>query len=64
MNDNIDLGNMKSRDIGNLTSKALVDFGKQVVSDANPNQEVDYGDLPSRELSNLGKEVVINQLTQ
>nr|WP_315020137.1 hypothetical protein [uncultured Aminipila sp.] len=64
MNDNIDLGNLTSKEIGNLMTKPLVDRGKELVNTVNNNQEVDYGDLPSRTLTNLGKQVVNNQTTQ
>ncbi|MHC1722833.1 MAG: hypothetical protein AB9836_06465 [Aminipila sp.] len=64
MNDNIDLGNMTSRQIGNMMTKPLVDRGKEMVDAANPNQEVDYGDLPSRALTSLGKQVVNNEANQ
>lgn len=56
----MDLGEMKSRDIGNLISKNLVDMGKDVVDSANPGQEPDYGDLPSRALPELGKQAFAN----
>lgn len=62
--ENIDLGNMKSRDVGNMISKKLVDLGKDAVQDANPNEVVDYGDLPSRALAELGKQVVTNSVQQ
>lgn len=64
MNDNIDLGNMTSREIGNLMAKPLVDRGKELVNAVNNNQEVDYGDLPSRALTNLGKQAINNQNSQ
>jgi hypothetical protein len=62
--DNIDLGNMKSRDVGNMISKGLVDLGKDAVQNANPDEVVDYGDLPSRTLAELGKQAVVNNVQQ
>lgn len=56
----LDLGEMKSRDIGNLISKTLVDIGKEVVNNSNPNEEPDYGNLPSRALPELGKQAFAN----
>ena len=61
---NIDLGEMKSRDLGNLVSKTLVELGKEVVENASPNQNVDYGDLPSRALPELGKQAFVSKLKQ
>lgn len=57
---NLDLGEMKSRDIGNLISKTLVDIGKEVVDNSSQNQNHDYGDLPSRALPELGKQAFAN----
>lgn len=56
---NVDLGNLTSRQIGNLMSKTLVERGKEVAKELNPH--VDYGDLPSRALTNLGKESLHEQ---
>ncbi|MBE6034058.1 hypothetical protein [Aminipila sp.] len=64
MNDNIDLGNMTSKEIGNLMTKPLVDRGKEIANMVNQDQEVDYGDLPSRALTSLGKQAVNNQTNQ
>lgn len=64
MNDNIDLGNMTSRQIGNMMSKPLVERGKEIYNMANGEQEVDYGDLPSRALSSLGKQAIDNEINQ
>ncbi|QHI71168.1 hypothetical protein [Aminipila terrae] len=64
MNDNIDLGNLTSKQIGNLMTKPMIDRGKELASTMTSDQEVDYGDLPSRALSALGKQVVNNQTTQ
>ena len=50
--DNIDLGEVKSRNLGNVT-KALVNLGKETVTNMAPN--IDYGDLPSRALPQIGK---------
>lgn len=61
---NIDLGELKSRDVGNLISKSLVELGKEVVDNASPNGSVDYGNLPSRALPELGKQVVANNIEQ
>jgi hypothetical protein len=61
---NIDMGNMKSRDIGNLVSKGLVEYGKQVLQEANPTSEIDYGDLPSRALPELGKQVIQGKINE
>lgn len=59
---NIDLGEMTSREIGNKVSKTLVDIGKEVVNNGNPTEGVDYGDLPSRTLTQLGKQAVANYI--
>lgn len=61
---NLDLGNMKSRDVGNLISKQLVELGKEEVQRDTPDGYVDYGNLPSRALPELGKQVVANQIKQ
>ncbi len=60
---NVDLGNLKSRDVGNMISKTLVELGKEEVNNnAGPNGYVDYGNLPSRALPEMGKQVVKNVL--
>ena len=64
MNDNIDLGNMTSKEIGNLMTKPLVERGEELANTANNNQQADYGDLPSRTLATLGKQVVNSQTNQ
>lgn len=65
MDNNIDLGNMKSRDVGNKISKTLVEIGKEVVNEsAGPNGYVDYGNLPSKALPEIGKKVVANVIKQ
>lgn len=61
---NFDLGNMKSRDVGNLISKQLVELGKEEVQRDSPNGYVDYGNLPSRALPEIGKQVVANEIKQ
>lgn len=59
---NIDLGNIKSRDLGNMVSKNLVEIGKEVVGNSSPTGSVDYGSLPSRALPELGKQAVANYI--
>ena len=59
---NIDLGNVKSRDLGNLISKQLVELGKDEIQRDTPNGYVDYGNLPSKTLPELGKQVVANKI--
>jgi len=61
---NRDLGDMKSRDVGNLISKTLVEYGKEVVQNASPTEEIDYGELPSRALTQLGKQLFLSKLYQ
>lgn len=56
----VDLGEMKSRDIGNLLSKPLVDIGKDIVAGSESNENIDYGNLPSRSLAEPGKQAVAN----
>lgn len=58
MDDNIDLGDVKSRDLGNLTSRRLVELGKEVLNESFPNQDMDYGELPSSALTDLGKQAL------
>ncbi len=48
-----DMGDMTSRDIGNLVAKGLVDLGKESLPD-----NIDYGDLPSGALPELGKQLL------
>lgn len=64
MDNNIDLGNLKSREVGNLISKTLVEMGKDEVTRDNPSGYVDYGNLPSRALPEIGKHVVANKIMQ
>lgn len=54
MNNNIDMGKMTSKEIGDLMSKALMERGKEVATRMNPT--IDYGSLPSKTLTTLGKE--------
>lgn len=54
MNNNIDMGNMTSKEIGDLMSKTLVERGKEIASKMYPG--VDYGDLPAKTLTDLGKQ--------
>ena len=62
--DNMDLGNMKSRDVGNMISKTLVELGKDAIQSDMPNGYVDYGNLPSKTLPELGKQVIANKIKQ
>lgn len=59
MNNNLDMGNMTSKEIGDLMSKTLIDRGKEVARRMYP--EVDYGDLPAKTLTDLGKQVLANE---
>ena len=56
MNNNIDMGNMTSKEIGDLMSKTLIERGKELATMMYPN--VDYGDLPSKTLTDLGKQAL------
>jgi len=56
MNNEIDIGNMTSKEIGDLMSKTLIERGKEVANKLYPT--TDYGNLPSRTLTELGKEVL------
>lgn len=58
MNNNIDMGNMTSKEIGDLMSKTLIERGKEMASKMYP--DVDYGDLPARTLTELGKQALSN----
>lgn len=58
MNDNIDMGNMTSREIGDLMSKTLIERGKEMASKMYPN--ISYGDLPAKTLTELGKKAFSN----
>lgn len=59
-----DMGDMTSREIGNLVSKGLVNLGKEALASNSPTGEVDYGNLPSRALPELGKQVLANKLDE
>lgn len=61
---NVDLGNLKSRDVGNLISKQLVEIGKDEIRNGAPEDSVDYGNLPSKALPELGKKVIANTIKQ
>lgn len=54
MDNNFDMGNMTSKEIGDLMSKTFIERGKEMTNKMYPN--VDYGDLPARELTELGKQ--------
>ena len=56
MNNNIDMGNMTSKEIGDLMSKTLVERGKLLTNKLYPG--VEYGDLPSKTLTELGKQAL------
>lgn len=53
---NIDLCNMKSKDIGDFMSKTLIERGKMVADKLYPN--ISYAALPSKTLTELGKEAL------
>ena len=54
MDNNIDMGNMTSKEIGDLMAKTLIERGKEMASKMYPN--VDYGDLPAKTLTEFGKQ--------
>jgi len=56
---NIDMGDMTSKEIGDLMSKTLIERGKEMAKKLYPN--VDYGDLPSKTLTELGKQAISNE---
>lgn len=56
MNKKVAMGEMTSKEIGDLMSKTPIERGKQLAKELYPN--VDYGDLPSKTLINLGKEAL------
>lgn len=58
MDYNIDMGEMTSKQIGDLMSKTLIERGKEVAKQKYGN--VDYGLLPSKELTTLGKQALAN----
>lgn len=59
MNNNIDMGDMTSKEIGDLMSKTLIERGKEMAKKLYP--DVDYGDLPSKTLTELGKQAISNE---
>lgn len=59
MNYHRDMGEMTSKEIGDLMSKTLIERGKEVAKTIYPG--VDYGDLPSKTLTELGKQALSNQ---
>lgn len=61
-NVNIDMGNMTSKEIGDLMSKSIIERGKELADKLYPN--VDYGDLPSKTLTELGKKAFSNNKEQ
>lgn len=58
MNNNIDMGNITSKEIGDLMSKTLIERGKEIAARMYPN--IDYGDLPAKTLTELGKKALSN----
>ena len=60
----IDLGNLTSREIGELLNKPMIERGKKAARLQNTHEEVDYGDLPSRALASMGKQAVNDQLNE
>lgn len=60
MNDNVNvyMGNMTSKEMGDLMSKTIIERGKEVAAKLYPN--VDYGNLPSKTLTKLGKQAFSN----
>ena len=58
MNDNIDMGNMTSKEIGDLMSKTIINRGKEMANKLYPN--INYGNLPSKTLTQLGKQALSN----
>jgi len=56
MNNEIDMGNVTSKEIGDLMSKTLIERGKEMASKLYPN--VEYGDLPAKTLTELGKQAI------
>ena len=55
-NEYIDMGEMTSKEIGDLMSKTIIERGKEVASRLYPG--VDYGDLPAKTLTELGKQAL------
>lgn len=58
-NNNIDMGNMTSKEIGDLMAKTLIERGKEVAKRMYP--DTDYGDLPAKTLTDLGKQALANE---
>lgn len=58
MNNNIDMGEMTSKEIGDLMSKTPIERGKEIARKMYPN--TDFGDLPSKTLIDLGKQSLSN----
>lgn len=56
MKNNMDMGNMTSKEIGDFMSKTLIERGKEVAARVYPG--IDYGDLPSKTLTELGKQAL------
>lgn len=56
MNKDIDMGNMTSKEIGDLMSKTLIERGKEMAKKLYP--DVDYGSLSSKTLTDLGKQAL------
>lgn len=52
----VDMGSIKSRDLGNMLSGELVRIGEAAAKAQNPG--VDFGDLPSKTLTEMGKDVI------
>ena len=59
MKNNIDMGNMTSKEIGDLMSKTIIERGKELAAKMYP--DVDYGDLPAKTLTELGKQAISNK---
>lgn len=49
----MDMGNMTSKEIGDLTSKGLVSLGKQVLANGG-----NYADFPQKEMAKAAKELL------
>ena len=56
MNNDIDMGSMTSKEIGDLMFKTLIERERKVVNKLYPN--MDYGYLSSKILTELGKEAL------
>ena len=55
-NNNIDMGNMTSKEIGDLMSITIIERGNEIATKMYPG--IDYGDLPAKTLTELGKEAI------